>query len=96
MSASMVAITMDEKLLRGLNRLVAQRHFFNPSRAVQKAVEEKLERLQRSRPPETIRVNISQVRRLSAVGQEDRTPRPGVSRYACRRISGDNCRLTPR
>ena len=49
MSANKVAITIDEKLLQRLDRAVAQRKFPNRSRAIQEAVQEKLDRLDRTR-----------------------------------------------
>ena len=49
MSTTKVAITIDEKTLDRLDRLVKARVFPNRSRAIQEAVEEKLERLERSR-----------------------------------------------
>ncbi len=49
MPTNKVAITIDEKLLKRLDRLVAQRRFPSRSRAIQEAVEEKLERMERSR-----------------------------------------------
>jgi metal-responsive CopG/Arc/MetJ family transcriptional regulator len=49
MAANKVAITIDEKLLKRLDRLVAARRFPNRSRAIQEAVQEKLERLDHSR-----------------------------------------------
>jgi metal-responsive CopG/Arc/MetJ family transcriptional regulator len=49
MSTQKVAITIDEKILRRLDRLVAARKFPNRSKAIQEAVEEKLERLERTR-----------------------------------------------
>jgi len=49
MSTTKVAITLDEKTLERLDRLVKSRVFPNRSRAVQEAVEEKLKRLERSR-----------------------------------------------
>ena len=44
-----VAITMDKDLLECLDRLVSERFFANRSRAIQEAVEEKLQRLNRTR-----------------------------------------------
>jgi len=44
-----IAVTLDEQLLKQLDRLVAQRHFASRSRAVQEAVREKLARMDRSR-----------------------------------------------
>jgi metal-responsive CopG/Arc/MetJ family transcriptional regulator len=49
MATDKVAITIDKRLLRRLDRLVAQRKFPNRSRAIQEAVQEKLERMERSR-----------------------------------------------
>ena len=49
MSAAKVAITLDEDLLKRLDRLVKNRTFENRSRAIQEAVSEKLARLDRSR-----------------------------------------------
>jgi len=49
MTRDKVAITIDRKLLKRLDRLVADRRFPNRSRAIQEAVEEKLTRLEHSR-----------------------------------------------
>jgi metal-responsive CopG/Arc/MetJ family transcriptional regulator len=49
MSTAKVAITIDENLLRRLDRMVKNRQFENRSRAIQEAVSEKLARLERSR-----------------------------------------------
>jgi metal-responsive CopG/Arc/MetJ family transcriptional regulator len=49
MATDKVAITIDRKLLKRLDRLVANRRFPNRSRAIQEAVEEKLSRLAPSR-----------------------------------------------
>ena len=49
MTVSKVAITMDKDLLERLDRLVSERFFPNRSRAIQEAVEEKLQRLNRTR-----------------------------------------------
>lgn len=49
MAMSKVAITLDEKLLKRLDRLVAEKQFPNRSRAIQEAVMEKLERMDRTR-----------------------------------------------
>ncbi|MGH9892663.1 MAG: CopG family ribbon-helix-helix protein [bacterium] len=40
---------MDEKLLKRVDKLVEQRKFANRSRAIQEAVRDKLERLERGR-----------------------------------------------
>jgi metal-responsive CopG/Arc/MetJ family transcriptional regulator len=49
MSVAKVAITLDEKLLRRLDRLVVQRKFENRSKAIQEAVRDKLDHLDRNR-----------------------------------------------
>jgi len=49
MGRSKIAITLEEKFLVELDRLVRERVFQNRSQAIQAAVEEKLERLQRRR-----------------------------------------------
>jgi metal-responsive CopG/Arc/MetJ family transcriptional regulator len=49
MSTAKVAITLDENILRQLDRLVKNRVFENRSRAIQEAVREKLSRLERDR-----------------------------------------------
>jgi metal-responsive CopG/Arc/MetJ family transcriptional regulator len=49
MSQTKVAITIDEHMLAKVDALVKRRVFSNRSRAIQQAVEEKLERLERKR-----------------------------------------------
>ena len=49
MPKTKVAITLDEKTLGRLDRLVKERKFPSRSTAIQEAVEEKLDRLERSR-----------------------------------------------
>jgi metal-responsive CopG/Arc/MetJ family transcriptional regulator len=49
MPRSKIAITLDQTLLGRLDRLVKQAVFPNRSRAIQQAVEEKLQRLEHSR-----------------------------------------------
>ena len=49
MTATKVAITIDEDLLRRLDHLVAQQRFPSRSRAIQEAIREKLNRMERSR-----------------------------------------------
>lgn len=49
MSTAKVAITLDEDMLKRLDRLVKNRLFENRSRAIQEAVSEKLARLERNR-----------------------------------------------
>ena len=49
MSAAKVGITLDQELLHRLDDLVANKRFPNRSRAIQDAVREKLDRLDRGR-----------------------------------------------
>ena len=49
MGSAKIAITLDESTLQRLDRLVKNRVFPNRSKAIQDAVEEKLERLERNR-----------------------------------------------
>ena len=49
MSTAKVAITIDESLLSRLDMLVKKKVFANRSRAIQEAVADKLERIDRSR-----------------------------------------------
>jgi metal-responsive CopG/Arc/MetJ family transcriptional regulator len=49
MATNKVAITIEEKLLKRLDRAVARGKFPNRSRAVQEAVQEKLDRIERGR-----------------------------------------------
>lgn len=49
MSASKIAITLDRNIVKYLDRLVKEHIFTNRSRAIQEAVQEKLERMERSR-----------------------------------------------
>ena len=49
MATSKVAITLEEELLKRLDRLVDEKQFPSRSRAIQDAVREKLSRLDRTR-----------------------------------------------
>ncbi|HVT60945.1 MAG TPA: ribbon-helix-helix protein, CopG family [Thermoanaerobaculia bacterium] len=49
MSATKVAITLDQELLRRVDRLVAAKRFPSRSRAIQEAVHAALERIERGR-----------------------------------------------
>lgn len=49
MSQTKIAITIEEGLLAKVDALVRKKMFSNRSRAIQEAVQEKLERLERSR-----------------------------------------------
>ena len=49
MSRAKIAISLDEATVARLDRLVEEKVFLNRSRAIEEAVSEKLERLERSR-----------------------------------------------
>jgi metal-responsive CopG/Arc/MetJ family transcriptional regulator len=49
MSTTKVAISLDEELLKKLDRLVKNKKFANRSQAIQLSVKEKLERMEHSR-----------------------------------------------
>ena len=49
MAREKIAITLDERIVARLDRLVQQRTYPNRSRAIEEAVQEKLERLDRRR-----------------------------------------------
>lgn len=49
MTVQKIAITMDEKLLVQVDRLISKRQFPNRSRAIQEAVREQLARMNRGR-----------------------------------------------
>lgn len=49
MSKAKIAITLDERTVGRIDRLVRQRVYPNRSRAIEQAVEEKLDRMKRSR-----------------------------------------------
>jgi Arc/MetJ-type ribon-helix-helix transcriptional regulator len=49
MATQKIAITLDDKTLGRLDRLVRDRFFPSRSKAIQRAVEEKIDRLERSR-----------------------------------------------
>ena len=49
MASAKIAITMDERTVQRLDRLVKERVLPNRSKAIQDAVEEKLEKLERNR-----------------------------------------------
>lgn len=49
MSTAKIAITIDESILGRLDRLVRSRNYPNRSKVIQRAIEEKLARLDRTR-----------------------------------------------
>ncbi|MBW1810557.1 MAG: ribbon-helix-helix protein, CopG family [Deltaproteobacteria bacterium] len=49
MATSKIAITMEEKIVKQLDKLVKEQVYPSRSRAIQEAVEEKLQKLERGR-----------------------------------------------
>ncbi len=69
MPAAKVAITIEERLLKRIDRLVAQHKFPNRSRAIQEAVRDKLDRLERGRlARECAKLNRSAEQRMADEG----------------------------
>jgi metal-responsive CopG/Arc/MetJ family transcriptional regulator len=69
MPAAKVAITIEEQLLKRIDRLVAQRKFPNRSQAIQEAVRDKLDRLERVRlARECAKLNKSAEQRMADEG----------------------------
>lgn len=69
MPAAKVAITIEEQPLKRIDRLVAQRKFPNRSRAIQEAVRDKLDRLDRGRlARECAKLSKSDERRMAEEG----------------------------
>ena len=69
MSTQKVAITLEEKTLTKLDRLVKTRMFPSRSKAIQEAVEEKLDRIDRRRlARECAKLNPLEERRLAEEG----------------------------
>ena len=69
MPAAKVAITLEEQLLKRIDRLVAQRKFPNRSQAIQEAVRDKLDRLERGRlARECAKLNKSAEQRMADEG----------------------------
>ena len=66
MSSAKVAITLDQQLLRLVDRWVSQGRYANRSQAIQSAVREKLERWKRSRLADEVkRLNPKEERMLA-------------------------------
>ena len=72
MASAKIAITMDEITLHRLDRLVKDRVFPNRSKAIQEAVEEKLERLERNRlARECAKLDQSAEKAMAEEGMEE-------------------------
>jgi len=69
MGQTKVAITMDETLLAEVDSLVKRRVFPNRSRAIQAAVEEKLQRFRRTRlAAELVKLDVEEESALAEEG----------------------------
>ena len=69
MATTKVAISLDSKLLKQLDRLVANRVFPNRSKAVQDAIQDKLARLGRTRlTRECAKLDVDAERELADEG----------------------------
>lgn len=72
MASAKIAITMDETTLHRLDRLVRNRVFPNRSKAIQDAVEEKLEKLERNRlARECAKLNPGAEQAMAEEGMEE-------------------------
>jgi metal-responsive CopG/Arc/MetJ family transcriptional regulator len=70
-SAAKIAISLDQRLLQAVDRLVKNRAFRSRSEAIQKALEEKLIRLQKSRlARECAKLSRREERALAEIGIE--------------------------
>jgi Arc/MetJ-type ribon-helix-helix transcriptional regulator len=78
MRAAKVAITIEEQLLKRIDRLVVQRRFPNRSQAIQEAVRDTLDRLDRGRlAREYAKLNRSAEQKMADEGlAEDLTEWP--------------------
>jgi Arc/MetJ-type ribon-helix-helix transcriptional regulator len=66
MPTTKIAITLDDRLLREVDRLVAEGRYPNRSQAIQAAVRENLERWQRQRlSAEAAKLDLHEERRLA-------------------------------
>jgi metal-responsive CopG/Arc/MetJ family transcriptional regulator len=72
MATSKIAITVDEKMLKEVDRWVSERRYPNRSRAIQAALEEKARRhRQRRLAEEAVRLDPAEERALAEEGIGD-------------------------
>ena len=70
-----IAVTLDEKLLKKVDRMVSRHVFLNRSKAIQTAVAEKLLRLEKSRlAQECLKLDIRDEQELAEEGMKMETP----------------------
>lgn len=79
MSKTKIAITLDEHFIEDIDRLIREHIFQNRSQAIQKAVEEKLKRLKRTRlAKECSKLDIGSEKAMAEEGlNEDLSQWPG-------------------
>lgn len=71
MNMTKVAVSIDQQMLKNLDDLVKTRIFRSRSEAVQKAVQEKLQRLEKSRlARECAKLSVREERALAEIGFE--------------------------
>ncbi len=71
MSATKIAISLDENILRELDSLVSRKFFPNRSKAIQEAVSDKLARISKSRlAVECAKLNPEEEIKLAEEGME--------------------------
>jgi metal-responsive CopG/Arc/MetJ family transcriptional regulator len=69
MTAAKIAITLDRKLLKRLDRLVEERRYPSRSRVIQEALEEKVQRMDKSRlAREAAKLNPDEQRAMADKG----------------------------
>ena len=69
MAAAKIAITIDRRLLRRVDELVVSEHISSRSRAIQQAVEEKIQRHDRSRlARECAKLDVREEQAMADVG----------------------------
>ena len=84
MAAGKIVVTIDEKLLKRLDRAIASRKFPNRSHAIQEALREKLDRLYQSRlAREAAKLDRAFERKLADEGLAG----------GCRSTAGDACHV---
>lgn len=72
MSSAKIAITLDDRLLQRIDRLVAERKFPSRSRAIQLAVQAQIDRLDRRRlARECAKLDPAREQELAEAGSSD-------------------------
>ena len=91
MATAKIAITVDERLLNRLDQLVRERIFPNRSKAIQSALEEKLEKLERnSLARECARLDADAEKAMAEEGMGENQPNSYTSNRADRQADWDS------